>query len=169
MTRLEKWSHLCYDKGVKRKKSTRNMVYWSCFLFFIKRIDSSLRVEFRIISRRDVQDEFFGLLGHNGTGKTTTIEMMLGLKTIDHGYVSLLGMNPRKERRAYEKVGVQLQSSHYKQHMKVYEVCEERATLYKNPQDYKTLLKNFILCLVLICMLKIYRVVKNKNYPLYWH
>ena len=95
--------------------------------------------------------------------------MMLGLKTIDHGYVSLLGMNPRKERRAYEKVGVQLQSSHYQQHMKVYEVCEERATLYKNPQDYKTLLKNFILCLVLICMLKIYRVVKNKNYPLYWH
>lgn len=50
------------------------------------------------MSRRDVQGEFFGLLGHNGAGKTTTIEMMLGLKTIDHSYVSLLGMNPRKER-----------------------------------------------------------------------
>ena len=54
------------------------------------------------------QGEIFGLLGANGAGKSTTIECILGTKKYDSGQVSLLGMNPEKERKKlFQKVGVQ--------------------------------------------------------------
>ena len=40
----------------------------------------------------------FGLLGANGAGKSSTIECILGTKKIDTGEVSILEMNPIKER-----------------------------------------------------------------------
>jgi len=33
----------------------------------------------------------FGFLGHNGAGKSTTMRMLYGLSTVDHGYLQLLG------------------------------------------------------------------------------
>ena len=41
----------------------------------------------------------YGLLGANGAGKSTTIECILGTRKADSGTVSVLGYNPRKERR----------------------------------------------------------------------
>lgn len=38
--------------------------------------------------------EVFGYLGHNGSGKTTTMRLILGLLKPDSGSVSLLGENP---------------------------------------------------------------------------
>ena len=38
--------------------------------------------------------EIFGLLGPNGSGKTTTILMLLGLTQISDGQVRLLGHDP---------------------------------------------------------------------------
>ena len=50
----------------------------------------------------------FGMLGANGAGKSTTIECMLGTKTADSGSVSILGCDPKKDRRTlFQKVGVQ--------------------------------------------------------------
>ncbi len=50
--------------------------------------------------------EVFGLLGANGAGKSTTIECILGTKKQDNGTVSILGMNPLKDRRKlFERVG----------------------------------------------------------------
>ena len=43
--------------------------------------------------------EIFGLLGHNGAGKTTSIECILGVKKPDHGFVRILGKDPKIERR----------------------------------------------------------------------
>ncbi len=43
--------------------------------------------------------EVFGLLGANGAGKSTTIECILGTKKQDSGRVSILGMNPGKDRK----------------------------------------------------------------------
>ena len=43
--------------------------------------------------------EFFGLLGANGAGKSTTIECILGTVKQDSGVVSILGMNPQKDRK----------------------------------------------------------------------
>lgn len=90
------------------------------------------------------QGEVFGLLGHNGAGKSTTIETMLGLKRADEGTAAILGMNPKKNKKQlFERVGVQLQASHYQNHIRVYEICREMSLLYEQPQDYRTLLKKF--------------------------
>lgn len=88
--------------------------------------------------------EVFGLLGHNGAGKSTTIEMILGIKKADAGSATILGMNAEKHRREiFEKVGVQLQSSAYQEAIRVGELCEEYASLYRDPMDYHELLRQF--------------------------
>ncbi|WIV12092.1 ABC transporter ATP-binding protein [Proteiniborus sp. MB09-C3] len=88
--------------------------------------------------------EVFGLLGTNGAGKSTTIECILGTKKQDSGTVSILGMNPQKDRkRLFEKVGVQFQEANYQDQIRVSELCEVTASLYKNSLDYGTILKQF--------------------------
>lgn len=88
--------------------------------------------------------EVFGLLGANGAGKSTTIECILGTKKMENGEVSILGKDPVKERTTvFEKVGVQFQESKYQELMKVEELCENTAVLYKETKDYETLLTEF--------------------------
>ncbi len=88
--------------------------------------------------------EVFGLLGANGAGKSTAIECILGTKKQDNGTVSILGMNPRKDRKKlFQKVGVQFQEGNYQDKIKVYELCEVTASLYKNTLDYRILLEQF--------------------------
>lgn len=88
--------------------------------------------------------EIFGLLGHNGAGKSTTIECILGTKKINSGRISLLGMNPYKDRKKlFQKVGVQLQESNYQSKIKVREICEVTKALYLEPKDYEELLTEF--------------------------
>lgn len=86
----------------------------------------------------------FGLLGANGAGKSTTIECILGTKSFEKGEVKILGMNPQKERRRlFQRVGVQFQESTYQDKIKVAELCEVTAALYKAPTPYLELLKQF--------------------------
>lgn len=88
--------------------------------------------------------EVFGLLGHNGAGKSTTIEMILGLKKPEQGELTIYGLDAAKHRKeVFEKVGVQFQSSAYQAAIRVDEVCQEYASLYKRPADYKALLERF--------------------------
>lgn len=88
--------------------------------------------------------ETFGLLGHNGAGKSTTIEMILGLKKPEEGTATILGMNAYEKRKEiFQKVGVQLQSSSYQNAIRVEEICREISLLYKKPLDYHILLKQF--------------------------
>ena len=52
----------------------------------------------------------FGLLGANGAGKSTTIECILGTKRADSGNISVLALDPGKNRRRlFQQVGVQFQ------------------------------------------------------------
>lgn len=88
--------------------------------------------------------EVFGLLGANGAGKSTTIECILGTKKQDSGTVSILGMDPQKERKKlFEKVGVQFQETNYQEKIRVSELCEVTASLYKTAKDYTSLLHQF--------------------------
>lgn len=90
--------------------------------------------------------EVFGLLGHNGAGKSTTIDLLLGLKKPDKGTGTIFGMDPRSNRKAvFERVGVQLQSSNYQNNIRVDEICKQMSALYENPEDYHTLLQFFSL------------------------
>ncbi|HBF15725.1 MAG TPA: ABC transporter ATP-binding protein [Clostridiales bacterium] len=86
----------------------------------------------------------FGLLGANGAGKSTTIECMLGTKQADAGKVRLLGQDPKKHRRTlFERIGVQFQEGDYHKEIKVSELCEETASLYRNPADWRGLCAQF--------------------------
>lgn len=86
----------------------------------------------------------FGLLGANGAGKSSSIECMLGTKKMDSGEVKLLGMDPVKERsKVFERVGVQFQESKYQDLIKVEELCEMTASVYKSTQNYEELLTAF--------------------------
>jgi ABC-2 type transport system ATP-binding protein len=85
-------------------------------------------------------NKIFGLLGANGAGKSTTIECILGTRQADSGTASVLGCDPRKNRRnLFQKVGVQFQECDYQPEIKVSELCEETACLYKNPANWKQL------------------------------
>ena len=91
-----------------------------------------------------LQQGVYGLLGANGAGKSSTIECILGTKKMDGGEVRILGMNPVKDRtRVFEKVGVQFQESKYQDLLKVEELCEMTASLYRETGDFETLLQMF--------------------------
>lgn len=93
----------------------------------------------------DVQKgEVFALLGHNGAGKSTAIDLILGLKAPEAGSAKILGMDAAKNRKqVFERVGVQLQSTQYQPSITVEEACIEYASLYAEPADYPQLLERF--------------------------
>ena len=93
----------------------------------------------------DVQKgEVFALLGHNGAGKSTTIDLILGLKTPDSGTARILGMDAAKHRKqVFRRVGVQLQNTQYQNLITAEEACIEYASLYETPADYQQLLDTF--------------------------
>ena len=93
----------------------------------------------------DVQKgEVFALLGHNGAGKSTAIDLILGLKAPEAGSAKILGMDAAKNRKqVFERVGVQLQSTQYQPNITVEEACIEYASLYAEPADYPQLLERF--------------------------
>ena len=93
----------------------------------------------------DVQKgEVFALLGHNGAGKSTTIDLILGLKAPERGSAKILGMDAAKNRKqVFERVGVQLQNTRYQPNITVEEACIEYASLYADPANYPKLLERF--------------------------
>ena len=56
----------------------------------------------------------------------------------------LLGQDPGRNRRALmERIGVQFQEGDYQQEIRVEELCEETACLYRNHADWRALLRRF--------------------------
>ncbi len=68
----------------------------------------------------------------------------MGIKKADTGTVSILEHDPPKDRtHLFQKMGVQFQESSYQAEIKVGELCEETACLYKNPADWQKLCREF--------------------------
>ena len=88
------------------------------------------------------EGEIFAILGPNGAGKTTTVESISGLRTPDSGTISVLGLDPRRDRDELRRVvGVQLQESELPdQHPGRGSrwTCTRRST--RNPRDWEQLL-----------------------------
>jgi ABC-2 type transport system ATP-binding protein len=85
--------------------------------------------------------EIFGILGRNGAGKTTAVECITGLRRADRGAISVLGLDPRRDRRElHERVGVQLQHSALPDRIRVAEAVELYASFYRRPADGRELL-----------------------------
>jgi len=48
-----------------------------------------------------------GVLGPNGAGKTTTVECVEGLRAADRGTITVLGLDPRRDRAGLtQRLGV---------------------------------------------------------------
>ena len=88
--------------------------------------------------------QVFALLGHNGAGKSTTIDLILGLKAPESGTAKILGMDAARNRKqVFERVGVQLQHTQYQSAITVEEACIEYSSLYAAPADFRQLLESF--------------------------
>jgi ABC-2 type transport system ATP-binding protein len=79
--------------------------------------------------------EVFALLGPNGTGKTTTVEILEGYRRRDGGDVSVLGADPAKAGADFRaRIGIVLQSSAVYPLLSVRETLELFAGYYPHPR-----------------------------------
>ena len=85
--------------------------------------------------------EIFGMVGPNGSGKTTTIECIEGLRQPDEGQISVLGLDPLKDIYALrERTGIQLQAANLPRRMRVGEALDMFASFYRQPRDWRPLM-----------------------------
>lgn len=86
--------------------------------------------------------EIFGLLGQNGAGKSTTLEIIETLRAKTSGEVLVNGFNLDKEPEQIKKIiGVQLQTSGFYPNLRLVELIELFAGLYNRKVDPMDLLK----------------------------
>jgi len=86
--------------------------------------------------------EVFGLIGPNGAGKTTTMECVEGVRRPDAGRISILGLDPFRNRyQVQNRIGVQLQQAQLQKRIKVWEAVDLWASLYPKPVDGNRLLE----------------------------
>ena len=104
-----------------------------------KRAGTVLAVDGLDLSIR--RGECFGLLGPNGSGKTTTVEMLEGLLDPTGGEVRLLGMDwAHDENRLRERLGVALQDTRLPEKLTVEEVLTLFRSFYQRPRSLAALL-----------------------------
>ncbi|HEY2508590.1 MAG TPA: ABC transporter ATP-binding protein [Streptosporangiaceae bacterium] len=85
--------------------------------------------------------EIFGILGPNGAGKTTTVECVEGLRQPDGGGITVLDLDPRRDRdKVRQLVGVQLQDSQLPERMRVGEALRLYSSFYARPADWRELM-----------------------------
>jgi ABC-2 type transport system ATP-binding protein len=90
------------------------------------------------------EHEIFGLLGTNGAGKSTTLEIIETLREKTSGTVIVDGIDLDKDPEGIKKViGVQLQSSGYYPGLTLVELIDLFCGLYNQQADAKELLKLF--------------------------
>ncbi|MEE1620922.1 ABC transporter ATP-binding protein [Zafaria sp. J156] len=95
--------------------------------------DVSLRVE---------AGEVFGIVGANGSGKTTTVEMIAGLRVPDRGSASVFGLDARRDRaRLRGLLGVQLQEAYLHHALTVDELVRLYRSFYAAPRPAGELLE----------------------------
>ena len=75
--------------------------------------------------------EIFGLLGRNGAGKSTTLDIIEGLRAPDHGRVELFGVDVvARPRAAHARIGVMLQTTQLAPRLRVGEAIALFAALH---------------------------------------
>ncbi len=88
------------------------------------------------------EGEIFGLLGRNGAGKSTTLEIIETLRTKTSGTVTVNGLDLDKSPDEIKKIiGVQLQTSGFYPGLTLLELIDLFAGLYNKEVDAMQLLK----------------------------
>lgn len=87
------------------------------------------------------EGEILAVIGQNGSGKTSTVECIEGLRKPDSGIIRVFGKDPWRQRgEVYKKMGVQLQETEYPLKIRVEEQCRLFASFYERPADWELLL-----------------------------
>jgi len=85
--------------------------------------------------------EVYALLGHNGAGKSTVVEILEGHRMASSGEVSVLGFDPSKGERDFrDRIGVVLQSSGVENEFSVREVVDLYASAYRTRRSTEEVL-----------------------------
>jgi ABC-2 type transport system ATP-binding protein len=90
--------------------------------------------------------EFLGVLGRNGTGKTTLIDLMLGIRTPKSGELKVMDENPcAYERQNLNTICYIAHDSHVRESLSVREFLDFYADMYASyfKEDELFLLKHF--------------------------
>jgi len=95
----------------------------------------------------EIEDgEIFGLLGPNGSGKTTTLECVIGLRQPDAGRIEICGLDARQHPKAVkEKIGAVLQTIALQDKITPRESLELFASFYRRATAAPALLERFAL------------------------
>lgn len=87
------------------------------------------------ISFEIAEGEVYGLLGHNGAGKSTTVEILEGHRRRSSGTVSVLGTDPADSGRDFrDRIGIVLQTSGVEQQLTVREALRFYGSCYRDPR-----------------------------------
>jgi ABC-2 type transport system ATP-binding protein len=107
-----------------------------------KRYDDFVAVE--DVSFTVEEGEIFGILGPNGSGKTTTVECLQGLRKADGGVLRVLGHDPRRESTQLRtRIGSQLQESALPERIKVWEALAFFSSMVPGGSDWETVMADW--------------------------
>ena len=94
--------------------------------------------------------KIIGLIGENGSGKTTTIKSILNLMTYDKGSIKIFGKDSRNlTKQEREKIGVVLDDSFFSPILNVNDINKLMKNFYSNWNEkfyYETIKKFKIPC-----------------------
>ncbi|MDA3009617.1 MAG: ABC transporter ATP-binding protein, partial [Actinomycetota bacterium] len=94
--------------------------------------------DLRAVDRLDLDiasGEVYALLGENGAGKTSTIEVLEGLRTRTSGSVRVLGHDPADASRDLrDRIGIVLQSTGVERQITVAEAVALYGAVYRRPR-----------------------------------
>jgi ABC-2 type transport system ATP-binding protein len=86
----------------------------------------------RGVSLGIAEGEVYALLGHNGAGKSTIVEILEGHRGRDGGEVSVLGVDPAAGGRAFkDRIGIVLQTSGVETELTVHEAVDLYGSAYR--------------------------------------
>ena len=88
------------------------------------------------ISLQVKRGEVLGIIGANGAGKSTTLEIIMGLRKPDSGTVNVLGMNiAEASDKIKQRIGIQLQQTALYDRIKVKEALQLFSSYYEKTRD----------------------------------
>ncbi|WP_077620882.1 ABC transporter ATP-binding protein [Bacillus sinesaloumensis] len=93
------------------------------------------------ISLEVKRGEVLGIIGANGAGKSTTLEIMMGIRKADAGTVNVLGMNvDEASNQIKQKIGIQLQQTALYDRIKVKEALSLFSSYYESKRDLQEII-----------------------------
>jgi len=88
------------------------------------------------ISLQVKRGEVLGIIGANGAGKSTTLEIIMGLRKPDSGTVNVLGMNiAEASDKIKQRIGIQLQQTALYDRIKVKEALQLFSSYYEKTRN----------------------------------